>query len=143
MTPELLQGARHTDSRGWLDFFNDLDLGPVVRLYRIGPSDPLTIRAWQGHQHERKWFYCVQGSFIVNLVPLTKINDGISPITPEIYTVRASSQHVLKIPAGYLNGFRALEPGSELLIFSDKTLQESIADDFRLGLEVLPFREHK
>ena len=40
--------------------------------------------------------------------------------------------HILIIPKGYFNGHMSLTDDAELLIFSNKTLQESVSDDFRL-----------
>ena len=76
MPGELITGGRHVDSRGILDHFNNLDLTEVVRFYKITPSSTADVRAWQGHKDEQKWFYCLKGSFIVNLIPLSKIKSG-------------------------------------------------------------------
>lgn len=46
---------------------------------------------------------------------------------------------VLSIPPGYYNGFRALEEDSLLVVYSDASLEESSADDFRLSIETLPW----
>ena len=43
----------------------------------------------------------------------------------------------LNIEPGNYNGFLALEEASELLVFSDQTLEETKEDDFRLTLEDL------
>ena len=141
MRPELISGATHSDNRGRLDFLNDLDLSDVVRMYRILPYDTKGIRAWQGHLREQKWFYCLRGSFIVNLYPLSKIKQKPPFVIPEIYTLHADFPQVLKIPGGYANGFRAKEPDSELLVFSDKSLEDSKKDDIRFGPEEMPFVE--
>ena len=141
MPAELLQGTRFTDSRGELDFFNTLDLSEVVRMYRIKPADTRTIRAWQGHKLEQKWFYCLKGSFVVNLLPFSEFKDADSKVAPEIYTLDSVLQDVLRIPAGYVNGFRANEENSELLVFSDLSLKASMADDYRFDLAERAFYE--
>jgi dTDP-4-dehydrorhamnose 3,5-epimerase len=141
MQPEVFCGKRHTDQRGELDFFNSLDMAPVMRMYRIKPANTLVIRAWQGHALEHKWFYCLKGAFVVNLIPLSEIITTPSSVVPEIYTLQANRQEILRIPAGFVNGFRALLPESELLVFSDKTLEESKKDDYRFSLEDLSFKE--
>jgi dTDP-4-dehydrorhamnose 3,5-epimerase len=141
MPAELIRGDRFADDRGALDFFNSLDLTEVVRMYRIRPADTRTIRAWQGHQREQKWFYCLSGSFVVNLVPLSEFTHMTSGNPPEIYTLRADLQDILRIPGGYVNGFRAAEPDSELLVFSDCTLEASKADDYRFDLAERAFIE--
>ena len=65
---DLIKGNEFIDERGALRFFNDFDMGKVVRFYEIAPANTEIIRAWQGHQHEKKWFYCLAGSFVINLV---------------------------------------------------------------------------
>ena len=62
---------------------------------------------------------------------------------PEIYTLHSDKLEILRIPGGYANGFRALEQGSELLVFSDSYLEASKNDDFRFDLEKVPFVEAK
>lgn len=141
MQPELIRGSNHKDQRGELEFFNDLDLSPVVRFYKIIPSDTKTVRAWQGHKLEKKWFYCLRGSFIVNLLPLSNFDPASCPFQPEIYTLQANKPKVLTVPPGYVSGFRAKEMGSELMVFSDKSLEESIKDDYRFVLDEHPFVE--
>ena len=141
MPAEQIRGDRFTDSRGELEFFNSLDLSEVVRMYRIRPSDTKTIRAWQGHKREQKWFYCLRGSFVVNLLPLSEFTGGASQVPPEIYTLQADLQDILRIPPGYANGFRAAEPHSELLVFSDLDLEASRADDYRFDLADRAFKE--
>ena len=40
------------------------------------------------------------------------------------------------IPGGYANGFRALEPHSKLIVFSNFTVEESSSDDYRFSKEL-------
>ena len=84
MLPELIKGASYLDSRGSLDHFNSFDLTEVVRFYKITTSSVTDIRGWQGHKEEQKWFYCLKGSFVVNLIPLSKFNQKITSVVPEI-----------------------------------------------------------
>jgi dTDP-4-dehydrorhamnose 3,5-epimerase len=141
MNAELIQGYRFADSRGELDFFNSFDLSEIVRMYRIKPADTNIIRAWQGHRHEQKWFYCLKGSFVVNLLPLSEFTGDPVGNSPQIYTLQADLQQILRIPGGYVNGFRAIDSDSELLVFSNMTLEDSKADDYRFDLEDWPFKE--
>ena len=143
MHPELISGSQHTDERGRLDFFNSLDLSEIVRMYRIRPADTSRIRAWQGHRVEEKWFYCLHGSFVVNLIPLSKFKTGTSLHTPEIYTLHGDVPQVLWIPGGYANGFKSLQQNSELLVYSNLSLEESKNDDIRYDISQMPFIESK
>jgi dTDP-4-dehydrorhamnose 3,5-epimerase len=141
MNAELIQGNRFADSRGELDFFNSFDLSEIVRMYRIKPAGTNIIRAWQGHRQEQKWFYCLKGSFVVNLLPLSEFTGYPVGNSLQIYTLQADLQQILRIPGGYVNGFRATDSNSELLVFSNMTLEDSKADDYRFDLEDRPFKD--
>ncbi len=75
-SPYLIQGNKHIDERGVISFVNDFNLENVVRFYTILHENISIIRAWQGHKFETKYFYCLKGRFIINLV---KIDDWDSP----------------------------------------------------------------
>jgi len=141
MKAELIHGNRFADSRGELDFFNSFDLSEIVRMYRIKPAGTNIIRAWQGHRREQKWFYCLKGSFVVNLLPLSEFTGDPVGNSLQIYTLQADLQQILRIPGGYVNGFRATDSNSELLVFSNMTLGDSNSDDYRFDLEDRPFKE--
>ncbi len=141
MVAELIRGTRFADSRGELDFFNSFDLSRIVRMYRIKPANTEIIRAWQGHRIEQKWFYCLRGSFVVNLHPLSEFTEDPVGNSLQIFTLQADLQEILRIPGGFVNGFRALEPNSELLVFSDMNLEDSKADDYRFDLKDRPFTD--
>ena len=61
--PGIIQGGQHVDARGKLTFFNDFDMGAVKRFYVIEHPDTETVRAWQAHKTEQKWFHVIAGSF--------------------------------------------------------------------------------
>ena len=121
---EIIKGATHTDQRGKLEFINDFDLTKVKRFYKTTHFDTETIRAWQVHQKETKWFHCIKGSFKIKIADL---------LTKEIrsFTLSESEITVLHIPFGHANGFKALESDSTLMIFSDMTLEEAKDDNER------------
>ena len=131
MEPRVIGGKLHTDPRGSLHSFNRLDLQSVRRMYKIKPSSKTVVRAWQGHKQERKWFYVVKGSFRIVLV---KPDDWVQPsddLPYQCFDVSADTPQILQVPGGFLNGFQALEQNSEVVVFSDKTLDESLLDDYR------------
>lgn len=138
--PKLIEAVAHKDNRGQLFAFPDLDLSEVVRMYAILPENTNIIRAWQGHRFERKWFYPAAGSFEVRLIPL---DENAQPVPAKQLVLELSSakpQHLL-IPGGYLNGFRAMQPLSALLVLSDFSLEASKADDLRVGLDAIPWNK--
>lgn len=131
MTAKLIAGNTYTDERGALVFFNDFDMAPVKRFYTITHPNTSTVRAWQGHEIETKWFYVLQGAFRIMLIkPDQWVNP--SPIqTIEEFSIKQEDNMVLKIPGGYINGFKATLLNSKLMVFADATLTESTLDDVR------------
>jgi dTDP-4-dehydrorhamnose 3,5-epimerase-like enzyme len=127
---ELIKGNRFVDDRGIIRFNNEFDMTAVKRMYLIEPT-PNLIRAWQGHQIENKWFSIVSGRFEVQVVSMTDLTVKKSFILSE------DQDEVIKIDAGFYNGFKALESQSKLIVYSDKSLNESLNDDYRLSLEQL------
>ena len=138
--PEIIQGNIHTDQRGNIRFVNDFKFENVKRFYIITHSDIDVIRAWQGHQKETKYLYVAKGAFSVNWINIDNWTDPSREL--EIHTKRITERksEILIIPPGHVNGFKALEPDSTLIIFSDKTLQESKEDDFRFPLDYWAFQ---
>ncbi|MFA6653397.1 MAG: dTDP-4-dehydrorhamnose 3,5-epimerase family protein [Candidatus Delongbacteria bacterium] len=129
--PTLITGETFTDSRGTLSYANSFDLSPIKRMYTITHPDKNVIRAWQGHQRESKWFKCLHGSFVV---AWKKIDDFRNPSPlpePEYVILKNNEPAILFIPPGYANGLKALEDNSELLVFSNYYLGQSLDDKIR------------
>lgn len=131
MEINLIKGAVYQDNRGLLTFFNTFDMMPIRRFYIVENTGVDIVRAWQGHQKEQKWFYALEGSFKVILVkPDHWINPSES-LSYQEYKLSSGANEILSIPAGFVNGFQALEINSKLLVYSDVTLEQSASDDFR------------
>ncbi|TDQ31168.1 dTDP-6-deoxy-3,4-keto-hexulose isomerase [Zeaxanthinibacter enoshimensis] len=132
----LIQGEDFLDDRGKLRFFNDFKMLGIKRMYEIGPADTDTLRAWQGHESEQKWFYCSSGTIVINLVKVDDFRNpspGIEPIRIEL---NKDVPVVVFVPGGYATGIKANDPNSQLLVFSDTTLEESRQDDFRYPVDL-------
>lgn len=134
--PTLLKGGTYSDERGTLSFVNEFDLSPVKRMYSIIHPDKSVVRAWQGHQQESKWFKCINGSFAV---AWKKIDDFSNPSPlpyPEHLILKSTEPAILFIPPGYANGLKALENNSEIMVFSDYYLGESLDDKIRFDKDL-------
>jgi len=131
----LIQGDNFRDNRGGLNFFNTFDMSEIIRLYEIAPSDTKTVRGWQGHKVEKKWFYCNSGSFIVNLIEVDNFESPSKSIMPERFFLKAEKPSILAISGGYATAFKAIEADSKLLVFSNFSLEASKEDDFRFALD--------
>ncbi len=134
----LIIGERFSDNRGSLNFFNAFDMSEITRLYEIEPIDKNVIRAWQGHQYEKKWFHCISGSFVINLIKLDNFEMPSNNLVSTRFLLEAKKPSVLEISGGYANGFKANEKNSKLMVFSNFDLEESKNDDFRYDLKTWP-----
>lgn len=128
----IIKGNTHTDDRGIVRFVNEFDMKNVVRMYAIEP-EPGVIRAWQGHQIETKWFFAAKGSFLVKTINIE------NPALITTVTLSDQESQILHITAGHYNGFEALEKGSVLMVYSDATLEGSMADDHRKTINDIPW----
>ncbi len=136
-----IQGSRFSDKRGELNFFNAFDMGEIVRLYEIAPNDTDTVRAWQGHKNEKKWFYCNSGAFIVNLIKLDDFENPSKTLVPDKFILEAENPSILEISGGYATGFKAGKVNSKLLVFSNFSLEESKQDDYRFSEDTWKWNE--
>lgn len=130
----LIKGEVFEDERGTLRFVNAFNMEEVVRFYEITPKNQEIIRAWQGHRFEKKWFYCLSGSFVINIVEINDFNnpsDGLIPIRMEL---DSSKTMILAVPNGFATGIKAVSKNSRLQVFSNASLEESKDDDFRFPM---------
>ncbi len=142
----IIKGNSHIDERGTLNFFNQFDLKEIVRMYEISPSSTTNIRGWQGHAKEHKWFYCSSGSFTVYLAPLsyfnTLNNHSKNKYQIKEFNITTNSPSVLHITGGYATAFKAEDENATLIVFSNFSVEESVADDFRFSLEEWPIKNN-
>lgn len=129
--PTVIKGDSFSDKRGDLRFVNDFQFEDVKRFYFIKHLDTSVVRAWQGHQFEKKYFYPISGKFILAWVKIDDFDNPSDDLTPEVHLLSADKSEILAVPKGYANGLKALEPDSELMIFSDMSLEESINEKIR------------
>lgn len=134
--PTLIQGDNFRDNRGQISFVNDFDLTPVKRFYAIKHPDKSVVRAWQGHRQESKWFKCISGSFVVAWKKIDDFENPIDGNIPDYVILKEDINSVLFIPPGYANGLKALEENSEIFVFSDHKLDESLDDKIRFDKDL-------
>lgn len=125
-----IQGGIAKDERGQIRFVNEFDMSLIKRFYIIQNADTALIRGWRAHRVEQRWFYVLSGSFNVSLV---KIDDWENPdpsLPIENEILNAVDMKVLHVPSGYGTAFRALETGSELMVYADYPLSHAPFDDY-------------
>lgn len=132
--PTTISGEIFEDHRGQVRFVNEFDMGEVVRFYEIRPVDTKIARGWQGHQLEKKWFYCNAGSLIVNVVPLDDFENPSVNSQVSKFVIGNQKPEILCVPGGYATAFKANEENTKIQVFSNFTLAESKKDDFRFPL---------
>ncbi|HWK57501.1 MAG TPA: WxcM-like domain-containing protein [Parapedobacter sp.] len=123
-------GGIAEDHRGRIRFVNDFDMTAVKRFYIIENKDTETIRGWRAHRIEQRWFYVLDGAFSMKTV---KIDDWSKPsreLSVDETIMRSEEQQVVHVPVGYGTAFKALEPGSRLLVFADYGIEHAKDDDY-------------
>jgi dTDP-4-dehydrorhamnose 3,5-epimerase len=131
MEPELLRGGLAVDDRGEVGFVNDFDFSDVRRFYTVSNHEQGFVRAWHGHRNEAKYVRAVSGAARVCCV---WGGDSYEPSLGRLGRRCVPSERtpaVLRVPAGFVNGFMTLTPGAKLMFFSTSTLEESLGDDIR------------
>jgi len=129
--PTIIKGGSFSDERGTMRFVNDFRFNEVKRFYFIRHPDTKVIRAWQGHKSEKKYFYPISGSFVIAWVKIDDFENPADDLIPEYHILSANNGEILSIPKGYANGLKALEPDSEIMIFSDTSLEDSVKENIR------------
>ena len=119
----ILQGDSYEDSRGVLKYNNDFNMGFVKRFYVIEHPDISIIRAWQAHKKENKWFMVLSGSFKLVFVQPDNWTQPSEYLPYNEYLLKEKNNEIIHVPSGFANGFKALEPNSKLMVFSDASVE--------------------
>ncbi|WP_398454969.1 hypothetical protein AB3466_00710 [Sphingobacterium thalpophilum] len=125
-----IQGGCSKDERGQIRFVNDFDMSLVKRFYIIKNADTTLVRGWRGHRIEQRWFYVISGYFNIKIV---KINnwENPNPLSPiQKVDLKGEEMKVFNVPPGYATAFVAVEPNSELLVYSDYPLSHAVLDNY-------------
>ena len=131
MEVEEIDGEIFRDERGQISSLNTFRFSGVERFYFIHHPDTSVIRGWHGHQHERKWFYCVQGAFTIGLVKIDNWDNPSKDLKAKKYHLTEKNSKIICVPEGYANCIKASVSNSILLVFSGKTLPDAYSDSRR------------
>ncbi|WP_293295416.1 WxcM-like domain-containing protein [Allomuricauda sp.] len=131
----VIAGDTFQDERGEMRFFNSLNMNEIVRFYEISPANQDIIRGWQGHQHEKKWFYCLSGGFVINIIEINDFNRPSEDLTPIRVELESSNPRILAVPGGFVTAIRATSNNARLQVFSNAALNDSKNDDFRFPID--------
>lgn len=130
---KVIVGEIFRDHRGQISSLNAFHFDGVRRAYFIHHPDASVVRGWHGHQHERKWFYCVKGSFTLALVEVDNWENPSADLPAELHELTEADSRLVCVPEGYANCLKAHEAGSIMLVLSDKILEDALADSWRYG----------
>lgn len=128
---KVIEGEIFRDHRGKITSLNSFRFEGVKRTYIIHHPDHTIVRGWHGHQHERKWFYCVKGSWKLALVQVDNWENPSDDLIPEIFNLNEAESKLICVPAGYANSLKAIEPDSIMMVLSDVPLPEAYTDSWR------------
>lgn len=138
MIPKLILGGSHSDIRGTLTFNNDFDATSIKRMYTIENVDVHSIRGWQGHKMEQRWFSAIKGTFEIQILSIAYFEKGLKDLQPYCFVLKAGQMDILHVPAGFVSSIQALEEGAKLLVLADYKLGE-VDDEFRFEYHVDDF----
>ena len=130
--PQVFSGGISLDDRGHLRYFNDLPLN-TVRMYVVDNHDTGFVRAFHGHLKESKLVFVPQGMahFICFPILSSECYDEMYKGIRE-FTLSSKVPQMLLIPAGWYHGYKTFSQDTQVIFFSDRTLNQSIDDDVRL-----------
>ena len=146
---EIIEGEIFRDARGKIASLNNFGFELVRRVYFITHPDTSVIRGWHGHKLERKWFYCVYGSFTIGLVEIDDWRKPSPNLRPTWLNLNDQESRIVCIPAGWASWIKAEKADSTLMVMSEKTYDEAMAsnDSYRfpqdMWLDELPNQEKK
>ncbi|MDQ1148127.1 dTDP-4-dehydrorhamnose 3,5-epimerase-like enzyme [Sphingobacterium zeae] len=125
-----IQGGVARDYRGQIRFVNGFDMTLVKRFYIIKNNDIELIRGWRAHRIEQRWFYVLSGTFSLSLVKIDNWENADPNLPVDHHILNESDLKIVHVPAGYATAFRALQDGSELLVYADYPIEHAAVDDY-------------
>ena len=128
---EVIQGEKYRDFRGIISSLNSFRFDGINRFYFIQHPDETIIRGWHGHQHEKKWFYCVKGAFTLGLVKIDNWEKPSLDLPAEIFELNEQDSRIVCVPEGYANCLKASIKDSVMLVFPSKVLADALSDSWR------------
>lgn len=128
---QIINGEIFRDHRGQISSLNAFCFDGVERFYFIHHPDVSVIRGWHGHQFEKKWFYCVKGSFTMAFVKIDNWENPSPDLNAEVINLSDQKSDIICVPEGYANCIKAGESESILMVYSGKILSEALTDSWR------------
>lgn len=134
-SPKLLTRQTHQDDRGKVYHYGSTALGGIQRIYFVEPNLESGFRGWHGHQSEGKVFFCISGRVRISTVEILNWQIPTPMGSVKSWELEGERGDLLLIPEGYANGIEPLSENSLVLVMSNRSLEESLKDDFRYPKE--------
>lgn len=135
-TTEFIIGKQHIDQRGILTHFNNFNLDPIKRVYTIQHPDVSIVRAWMAHKIESKYFFVLEGCFELVIVKPDNWQKPSAYLPYSKFVLQDNKNEILHVSGGNAFGFKAVEPNSKMMIFSNLTAEDSSNDDYRFDKDL-------
>ena len=131
--PCFIRVDNSSDDRGDISFSNSFNFleNKIKRFYKISNHNINFIRAWHGHKKERKFILLISGSLKICTVKIDNWKKPNKNANIHKFVISEKINKVIKIPAGYANGFMNLTDKSKLIFLSTSSLKDSLKDDYR------------
>jgi dTDP-4-dehydrorhamnose 3,5-epimerase len=91
------------------------------------------VRAFHYHDRESKIIRCVSGAVTLVVCCLTKNKKKIDNTTFEKIVLTADGDSSVYIPPAHAHGWRSLVDGSQIMVISPFSIEESKNDDIRFS----------
>lgn len=134
ITPKLIDGNCHSDSRGLLLYNNKFDATLIKRIYIIENNNIKFIRGWQGHKIEQRWFSAITGKFRIGLIQIDNWEKPSKELEIITFLIASDKLNVIHVPNGFASSIQALESNSRLLVMTDYLLGET-KDEYRFDID--------
>ena len=120
--PIIFERGVSEDHRGSLEYYNDLELDEFKRFYIVRNPKRGTVRAWHGHKVESKLIKVIKGVFILCLIEIDNWEKPSKNIEILEYEFDNDSG-LIYVPPGYANGAMNVASDSEIMYFSNLSLE--------------------
>ncbi len=132
---KIFEGETRKDSRGSVSFSNSFSFSGIKRFYQLQNSRDHPIRAFHIHMKEAKYFYVISGQILLCAVWVDDPKNPSKDVNVEKFILSAEEMKIVAIPAGYANGIKSLTLNAKVIVYSNATLAQSMADDYRVAYD--------
>jgi dTDP-4-dehydrorhamnose 3,5-epimerase len=128
---KIIKGGNFSNNLGTISFVNDFNFNGIKRFYSIYLPKKKIIRAFHGHFKEKKVVFVISGSILLCIVKINKNPNLSKKNKVRKIILNAEEPKLFLIPEGYANGIMSIKDKTNVIFYSNKTLNHSTKDDYR------------